>query len=156
LSAKGQTRRKAGTQSHGSHEDSRVTERKETLLRPGRKSGVARALVTLLAAGALAAGTYAFTASNTVDATQAGDGNAAVTGYTVTNVHYTRSATDPTLLDSYSFDLNGPATVVDAKPVSAQASYDSCSNTSANSWSCPAASGTTMLSLNNLRVIASE
>ena len=125
-------------------------------MRPGSSAGIARVLTTLLCAGVLAAGTYAFTAGNTVDATRAGDGDNDVTGYNVTNVHYVRSVTDPTLLASYSFDLDGVATVVDAKPVTSQASYDSCTNTSGTSWSCPATSGTTMLSLDNLRVIASQ
>src|SRR3712207_1091882 len=107
----------------------------------------ARILVALLCVGALSGGTYAFTASNTVAASRAGDGNAAITGYSVSNVTYTRSATDPTLLSSYSFDLDAVATEVHAKPVTAQAAYDACSNTSGNTWSCPATSGTTMLSL---------
>ncbi len=115
-----------------------------------------RILVALLCAGVLAGGTYAYTASNTVAATRAGDGSAAVTGYAVTNVTYVQSASDPTLLASYSFDLDGTATTVRAKPVTAQAIYDTCTNTAGTTWSCPATAGTTMLSLDNLRVIASQ
>ncbi len=126
-------------------------------MRPNVRIRATRILVALLCAGALGAGTYAYTASNTVDATQAGDGNAAITGYTVTDPTYTRDATDPTLLGSYSFDVNGPATRVDAKPVTAQATYDSCTQVGVTTvWTCPAAAGTTMLSLDNLRVVASE
>ncbi len=125
-------------------------------MRPNVRIRATRILVALLCAGALGAGTYAYTASNTVAASKAGDGNAAITGYSVTNVTYTRNATDPTLLGSYSFDVNAPATRVDAKPVTAQATYDSCTNTAGTVWSCPAAAGTTMLSLDNLRVVASQ
>jgi hypothetical protein len=107
-------------------------------------------------AGLLSAGTYAFTASNTVAATRAGDGNAAVTGFAVTNVTYNPSAVDPTLLASYEFDLDGVATTVNAKPVSTQLAYDSCTNTLGNHWTCPATVGTTILSLDNLRVVATQ
>jgi hypothetical protein len=124
-------------------------------LRP-RKTVAARFAATLLLAGLLSAGTYAFTASNTVAATRAGDGNAAVTGFDVTNVTYNPSAADPTLLASYEFDLDGVATVVNAKPLSTQAVYDSCTNTSGNHWSCPATAATTIASLDNLRVVATQ
>jgi hypothetical protein len=123
-------------------------------LRP-RKTVAARLAASLLLAGLLSAGTYAFTASNTVAATRAGDGNAAVTGFDVTNVTYNPAA-DPTLLASYEFDLDGVATVVNAKPLSTQLAYDSCTNTVGNHWTCPATSGTTIASLDNLRVVATQ
>ncbi|HET7481498.1 MAG TPA: hypothetical protein VFK89_01425 [Actinomycetota bacterium] len=116
----------------------------------------ARILAALLCMGVLGGATYAYTASNSVDATQAGDGDSDITGYTVTNVTYTQSALDPTLLASYQFDLDGPASTVHARPVSTQLVYDSCTNTVGTTWTCPATAGTTMLSLDNLRVIASQ
>jgi hypothetical protein len=124
-------------------------------MRPRSKRGAARIAATLLAAGLLSAGTYAFTAANTVAGTRAGDGNGAITGFAVTNVVYNPAA-DPTLLDSYEFDLDGAASVVNAKPVTGQAAYDSCTNTVANHWSCPATAGTTIASLDNLRVVATQ
>ncbi|MGH2806515.1 MAG: hypothetical protein ACRDKT_04490 [Actinomycetota bacterium] len=125
-------------------------------MRPRSKRGAARIAATLLAAGLLSAGTYAFTASNTVPATRAGDGSAAITGFTVTNVQYNPSALDPTLLASYEFDLDATASVVNAKPVTGQLLYDSCTNTVGNHWSCPATAGTTIVSLDNLRVVATQ
>ena len=124
-------------------------------MRP-RRTVAARIAATVLLAGLLSAGTYAFTASNTVAATRAGDGNAAVTGFAVTNVTYNPSALDPTLLASYEFDLDGVATVVNAKPLSTQVVYDSCTNTVGNHWTCPATVGTTIASLDNLRVVATQ
>src|SRR5687767_2807281 len=38
--------------------------------------------------------------------TQAGDGARAITGYTVSNVHYGLNATDPTDVDEVTFDLD--------------------------------------------------
>ena len=125
-------------------------------MRPEIRLRATRIVVALLSAGVLAGGTYAFTASNSVSASKAGDGNAAITGYTVNNITYTRDPSDPTLLSSYTFDLSAAATDVNAKPVTSQAVYDTCTNTTGNTWTCPATSGTTMLSLDNLRVIASE
>ncbi len=54
----------------------------------------------------LALSGLARTASNTVPDTKAGDGQAVVSGYVVSTVHYVGNATDPTLLDSVTFDLD--------------------------------------------------
>jgi hypothetical protein len=124
--------------------------------RPGNKPSTKKILGAVLAAGLLAAGTYAFTASNTVPGSKAGDGAGAITGYTVSNITYTADALNPTLLSSYSFDLDSAAAFVRAKPVTGQATYDVCVNTLLNTWSCPAVLGTTITSLDNLRVIATQ
>jgi hypothetical protein len=109
----------------------------------------------VLCVGVLTAGTYAVTASNTVPGTNAGDGQGIVSGYTVSNVQYNAQALDPTLLDTYTFDLNESARVVKAKPVSTQAAFDSCT-ASGNTWTCTAAANTTIQSLDQLRVIAMD
>jgi hypothetical protein len=109
----------------------------------------------ILCAGVLAAGTYAFTASNTVPATKAGDGSGTISGYTVSDVQYNASSSNPTLLETYSFDLDTTANVVKAKPVAAQSTYDSCT-ASGNTWTCTAAANTTIASLDQLRVIATQ
>ena len=49
-----------------------------------------------VAAGAIGVAGFAFTASNTVPATKAGDGTGAVTGYVASSVHYGLNGTDPT------------------------------------------------------------
>ena len=51
-------------------------------------------------------GGFAFTASNTVPDTKAGDGTGTVTGYVVSSVHYGLNATDPTKADSVRFSLD--------------------------------------------------
>ncbi len=61
----------------------------------------------LVAAGALTAltigGAYAFTAANTVTASKAGDGAAAVSGFAVSNIHYGLNTTTPSNVDSVNF-----------------------------------------------------
>jgi hypothetical protein len=67
-----------------------------------RNSKIALAVVVALAVGG---GAYAFTASNTVPASTAGAGSGAVSGYTVTNLHYALDATTPTNIDSLTFTI---------------------------------------------------
>jgi hypothetical protein len=60
----------------------------------------------IVAALAIAGGAYAFTASNTVPATTAGAGAGAVSGYTVTNLHYALDTTTPANIDSLTFTIS--------------------------------------------------
>jgi len=48
---------------------------------------------------------YAFTASNTVPNSSAGDGTSVVSGYTVTSLAYGLNAATPTNIDSVSFTI---------------------------------------------------
>ena len=74
---------------------------------------IAKLAGTLVITGMLGAGAYAFTAANTVPLSYAGAGTAAVSGYNVTNVHYALSPHGH-MIKSVTFDLNAPATTVDA------------------------------------------
>src|SRR6202042_3033221 len=68
-----------------------------------------RKITTILAIGialAIGGGAYAFTASNTVPATTAGAGAGAVSGYTVTALHYVLDATTPANIDSLTFTIS--------------------------------------------------
>src|SRR5487761_2199627 len=70
-----------------------------------------RKITVILAIGiamAIGGGAYAFTASNTVPATTAGAGAGAVTGYTITNMHYVLNATTPGNIDSLTFTISPP------------------------------------------------
>ncbi len=57
-------------------------------------------------AAIVAAAVFAFTASNTVPATKAGEGTGTITGYVVDTVHYTLNAADPSKVDSVTFNLD--------------------------------------------------
>jgi hypothetical protein len=54
----------------------------------------------------LAGATYAFAAANTVPASKAGDGSGAISGYTVSAIHYTLNAANPATIDSVTFTLD--------------------------------------------------
>jgi hypothetical protein len=71
-----------------------------------RWNSVGRISTVLVLSGAIVAGTYAFTAANTVPATKAGDGTGTVTGYVVSSVHYNLNATNPANIDSVTFTLD--------------------------------------------------
>lgn len=83
---------------------------------------------------------FAFTAANTVPDSNAGQGTGNVNGYTVSNIHYTYGSPAPNSqdVDTVSFTLSAPA-------ASANVSLDggsgwqgpaSCTNPSANDWTC--------------------
>ena len=109
-------------------------------------------LLTLL----FAVAAYAFTATNTVQASNAGDGHATIAGYDVTNVAYTLAA-DPANIASWSFDLNAAARTVQSKLDSGSSAYTSCSNGGAGThWTCTPASQPTVASANDLRVVATS
>lgn len=112
-----------------------------------------RTALIVAAAASLAFAAYAFTATNTVPATRAGDGNNTISGYAVTSVAYVL-ATNPANIDKVTFTLDAAATTVKAKVVNASATYDSCTNTGGNNWSCDFATDPTVLSADELRVIA--
>ena len=71
-----------------------------------RNKRIVSVLVGCGIALAIGGGAYAFTASNTVPATTVGAGAGAVSGYTVTNLHYTLDATTPANIDSLTFTIS--------------------------------------------------
>jgi archaellin len=94
-----------------------------------------RYVAAVLAAVCVAAGAYAFTASNTVPGTNAGSGAGTISGYTVSNVAYTLNGTDPTKMDTVTFTLDKAAGTVKAQ-VQSSGSWYGCTNSSGNNWSC--------------------
>jgi hypothetical protein len=68
-----------------------------------RKWAVIGGVVIAMAIGG---GAYAFTASNTVPATTVGAGSGAVSGFTVTNLHYSLNPTTPANIDSLTFTIS--------------------------------------------------
>ena len=113
-----------------------------------------RTAVIIAVAAALAFAAYAFTAANTVPPSNAGDGSGTISGYTVSNIAYTLDAANAVNIESVAFTLDAAATTVKAKVVAASAVYTDCTNTAGNSWSCNIEPDPTVLSADDLRVIA--
>ena len=97
--------------------------------------GLKSLIGTIAAVAVIAGGSYAFTASNTVPTTQAGQGTGTVSGYTVTSVGYTLNGATPSNIDAVTFTISpSSATTVKAQLVGAGTWY-SCTNT-AGAVSC--------------------
>ena len=119
-----------------------------------------RYLAGLLLVLVLAGSAYAFAAANTVPESGAGDGNNAISGYSVTNVTYVLNSTNPANIDSVKFNV-APAVTGVAAPatVSAQlvtgGTWFTCALVSGTQWQC-ATTSVTALAANNLRVVAAQ
>ncbi|MEW6285043.1 MAG: hypothetical protein AB1509_02345 [Chloroflexota bacterium] len=112
--------------------------------------------VVVLLALVFATAAFAFAATNTVPGTYAGEGAGTVSGYTVTNVVYNLNATNASNIDSVSFTLNAPASIVKVRLVTTGSFY-TCTNTSGFNWTCNTTSPqATVAAADELRVIASE
>jgi hypothetical protein len=116
-----------------------------------------RVLGSFLLVGLVATGAYAFTASNTVPASKAGDGTGAVSGYVLSSVHYGLNGTDPTKVDSLTFTLNStPVAGSTIKAKLASTWYD-CTNSAAN-VTCDTTVGTqaTVQPVTSLQVVVAD
>ncbi len=113
----------------------------------------------LLALMVLMVAVYGFAASNTVGASAAGDGSAAISGYTISNIHYNLNATNPATIDSMTFTV-APAIpaggAVHVKLISTGTTYTSCTVTAGTNVSCTFAGGVPVLNADELRVIAAQ
>jgi len=116
-------------------------------------------LITLILI--LAAVTYGFAAANTMPtASNAGDGSVTVSGYTISNVHYTLNAGNPLNVNSVSFDVaalggGGTPSVVTARLVSTGSFY-ACTETSPGTWNCAVTGTVTVRSVDELTVVAAD
>lgn len=118
------------------------------------------AVVVLLLAAMAGVGVRAFTASNTVGASSAGDGSGAISGYTISAIHYNLDSTNPQDLDSLTFTLDSapPSGSTIKVRTPSTGAWITCANTGA-SVTCPGSgslSGVTVASLDTLEVVAAQ
>jgi len=115
-----------------------------------------RLAIFAVLAVAVASGVFAYAATNTVPATTAGSGAAAISGYTITSVAYGLNASTPTNLDSVSFTI-APTTATTVKvQLAAAGTWYSCSNT-AGAVSCATTSPqATVAAATQLTVVATQ
>lgn len=106
----------------------------------------------------VALATYAFTASNIVPTSAAGEGANTISGYTVTNVDYTLNASNPANVDKVEFDLGTtpPATAdVKAKLVASGSTWYACTISASTHATC-ATTGATVASVDQLSVVVAD
>ncbi|HXG76862.1 MAG TPA: hypothetical protein VNJ53_09860 [Gaiellaceae bacterium] len=113
-----------------------------------------RTLFAATVALALALATYAFTASNVVPASKAGKGEGAISGFVVSAVTYTLSASNPANIDSVSFTLDSTATTVKAKLVQSSSTYTDCTITGGTLATCDFAPDVSVVAADELSVVA--
>lgn len=126
------------------------------MLKPRNRGRKLAGTVLLTVLFAVAA--YAFTATNTVPASKAGDGSGAISGYTVSSVAYTLRASDPSYIDKWSFTLDSAAGEVQSKLVAASSAYVSCAIVGGTAVTCDpaAAAEPAVTAVDGLRVIATS
>ncbi len=122
------------------------------------RSTFRRITTVLLLTCALVAGTYAFTAANTVPDSKAGDGSGTVTGYVLSSVHYNLNASNPANVDSVTFNLDSTPVAGSTIKVqlAAAGSWYSCTNVAAAVTCATTSPQATVLATTTLRVIVAD
>ena len=118
--------------------------------------GRTRVVGAVIVAAVLGLGAYAFTATNTVPATSAGSGSGTISGYTISNVQYQLNTGTPTNIDSLTFTLSANATTAKAKVVSGSSTYTDCTIASGIDVTCNFSPDVTVVSADQLSVIATS
>jgi len=114
-----------------------------------RRLALAGLLALLVAVSA-----YAFTATNTVPASSAGEGSGTISGFTVSAIHYTLDAANPANVTGVSFTLApAPASGATVRAALNSGAYVSCTVTS-GTWSCPVTGS--VLGATSLKVVAAD
>ena len=125
-----------------------------------KKRNARKFLGALTLAGVMTVGNYAFTASNTVEASAAGQGSATISGYSITAVGYTLDTSGATAnVTAVKFDVaptsaGSAPTTVKAR-LTAAGTYQTCTNTTGTTWSC-SFTGVTALSAATLDIAAAQ
>lgn len=107
---------------------------------------------------AVGGGVYAYTASNTVSASQAGDGSGAITGFVVSSVKYNLNTSNPSNIDSVTFSLDSSPTA--GSTLKAQlapaGSWYTCTNVSTAVTCTVTSPQATVAAATNLRVVIAQ
>jgi len=105
----------------------------------------------------LSMGIYAFAAANTVPASSAGDGSGAISGYTVTLIHYNLNATNPGNVDSVTFTLSAaPVSGGTVKITLDGTNWYTCTNVTTAVTCVTTTPQATVLLATNLRVVVAQ
>lgn len=117
-----------------------------------------RRLLGVAIIAALAVAAFGFAAGNTVPASRAGDGQNTVSGYTVSNIHYTLVSTNPSLIDSVSFSLDAAAGDVYVAVFDGTnwTSWTQCTSSDDINFSCDFDPNVSVQPVTSLRVVAAQ
>ncbi|MGQ0833207.1 MAG: hypothetical protein ACT4OV_16200 [Microthrixaceae bacterium] len=122
------------------------------------RSNTSRWVWALGLTAALTAVTHASTASNSVDASQAGDGSGAISGYVLSSIRYNLNASNPSNIDSVTFTLDAtpPAGSTLKAQLASSGTWYTCTNV-ATAVTCAVTSPqATVAAASNLRVVIAQ
>jgi hypothetical protein len=111
-----------------------------------------RTMVAVLLVLILSLAVYGFAAANVVPPSSAGDGSGAITGYTISNIHYALNASNPGNIQTVTFSIV-PTSAGDVRVTLDGTTWTTCTNSS-GSVSCSVSQAA--LAATNLRVVAAE
>jgi hypothetical protein len=112
-------------------------------------------MVLIVLVLALSGFTFAFAAANIVPDTKAGDGTGDISGYTVSNIHYVLDGTNPSTIDSVTFELSSTAVAVQAK-VGPLGAWSSACTLSGAVWTCGFTTPPAVTTATSLQVVAAD
>lgn len=121
-----------------------------------RRAVVGTAALGTAALGIAGLGSFAFTASNTVPDSKAGDGSGAVAGYVVSGVDYGLNATDPTKVDSVAYTLNAAPAAGSTIKTKVGGSWYTCTNTTTAVTCTTTSPQATVASITALQVVIAD
>jgi len=112
-----------------------------------------RRLAVMAIFAVVAVSAFGFAAANTgPGTTNAGDGTSTIDGYTVSNVHYTLDGTDPSTIDTVTFNLV-PTNATTVR-IYLDSAWYTCS--AGGSPSCTVGGAADVLSADSLRIVAAQ
>jgi len=121
----------------------------KSILRP-------RSFGMLVLALILAASVYGFAAANTVEATSAGDGATAISGYNIVSVNYSIFGdSDPSDIDAISFDLQATVASVWVS-LDNGANWTDCTGSISGTTVSNCAMSVAVTSATQLRIVAAD
>lgn len=115
-----------------------------------------RLVIFAVLAVIVASGVFAYAAANTVPASTAGSGAAAISGYTITSIAYGLNASTPTNLDSVSFTIAPTAAATVKVQLAAAGTWYSCSNTAGAVTCATTSPQATVAAATQLTVVATQ
>ena len=113
-----------------------------------------RTFGAVVVAVVVASSAYAFTQSNTIPATRAGDGNSAISGFTATSVVYTLNATNPQNIDQVAYTLAPTSATTVKTQLAAAGTWYSCTNTAGSVTCATTSPQATVAAATQLTVVA--
>ena len=118
--------------------------------------GFVTKLAGLALVAVVATAGYAYASSNLGPSSGQGDGAGAISGYAVSDVHYTLGANDPTRVNAVSFSLAGAGAPGTVQAALGGDWLECAPSTTPWNWSCAIPGGVAVADVTELRIVAAQ